>query len=383
MKYKLSIFVILLIVVFSLFTIDVKADSDLVPKSRSACLMEVETGKVLYEYNSYIRGFPASMTKMMTMKLVLDGIESKRITMDQMITSSEYASKMGGSQIYLSPGEKMSVDDLFKSMVIASANDAAVALAEAISGSERHFVELMNNGVEKYGLKNTHFSNCTGLPIDDHYTSSYDMAVIARELLLKHEDMVIPYSSCYEDYIRKDSYKPFWLVNTNKLLKYNEDIDGLKTGWTNEAGYCITTTMKKDGMRLICVVMGSENPTIRNNETLEILNYGFNNYELVTLKDKGEIINTEYNVLLDPSEFQIITSKKLCYVKNKMDKNQDIKYEITIDNNKIEHLFKDGVGTIKAHIDEDYIVEVDLELKRIPKKNNFFQILYKLLYEIF
>lgn len=232
MKKIISIIIVFLstILICNLKINKVSADENIIKYSKSAVLIEVETGKVLYEHNSYIKYEPASMTKMMTMKLVLDAIKSKRISMDDMITTSEYASKMGGSQIFLSPGEKMKVQDLFKSMVIASANDAAVSLAEAISGSEKFFVEQMNNEVKKLGLVNTNFSNATGLPTENHYSSSYDMAMIARSLLLEYEEEVIPYSSCYEDYIRKDSENPFWLVNTNKLIKHIDGIDGLKTG---------------------------------------------------------------------------------------------------------------------------------------------------------
>ncbi len=277
---------IMTIIIFSLilslsFRVSLYAspDSNLINYAKSAILIEVETGEVLYEYNAHERLEPASMTKVMTMKLVLDAINAKRITYDQELTTSEHASLMGGTQIYLANGEKMKVRDLFKSMVIASANDAAVTLAEGISGSEDFFVNAMNDEVRKLGLKNTHYSNATGLPTENHYTSCYDMAMVARNLLVKYEDEIIPYTSTYEDYVRKDSDNPFWLVNTNKLIKHSEGVDGLKTGWTEKAGYCLTCTKKVNGMRLISVVMNADTVPHRSEDTLSLLNYCLANYK--------------------------------------------------------------------------------------------------------
>ena len=189
--------------------VKVNASDNLVKYAKSAVLIEVESGEVLYEYNAHTRYEPASMTKIMTMKLVMDAIKSKRITLDQMLTTSAHASNMGGTQIYLEENEQMVVEDLLKSMIIASANDAAVCLAESISGSEDFFVASMNNEVKKLGLINTNFSNVTGLPTANHYSSSYDMAMIARNLLLAHELEILPYTSKYEDYVRNNTEKPF------------------------------------------------------------------------------------------------------------------------------------------------------------------------------
>ena len=356
------LFLINLIIVNTTF---VKAE-ELVNDVKSAILMEVETGKVLYEYNSRERRVPASTTKVMSIKLVLDAVKSKRITMDQIITTSEHASSMGGSQIFLSVSEKMSVEDLFKSMVIASANDATVALAEAISGSEEFFVSLMNDECKKLGLKDTHFINSTGLPTSNHYTSCYDLAVISRSLLLEHEEEIIPVSSRYEDYIREGTDKRFWLVNTNKLLKQYNGIDGLKTGWTEDAGYCLVSTMKKDGMRLISVVMGGTTAKLRNKDTISLMNYGFSNYEKVIINKKNTVISVEEDLMIDPSVYHIVLSEDVSVVVSKSEKEsvlKNIKQVININKDNIKKYNNELVGTIDTYLNDQLISSIDLKLE--------------------
>ena len=354
----------------------IQVDAVKLDSSKSAVLMEIETGQVLYEYNAHEKRAPASMTKIMTMKLILDAISNNNFKMDDILTTSEYASSMGGSQIFLAPNEQMKVEDLFKSMVIASANDAAVVLAEKVSGSEESFAKKMNHTAKTLGCNNTNFVNATGLPTENHYTTSYDMALIACNLLRDYEDIVIPYSSMYESYVRTDTNNPFWLVNTNKMLKLNNGIDGLKTGWTNDAGYCITTTMKKDGMRLVCVVMGAETPTLRNSDAMKVLNYGFNSYELITLKEKNEIINTESDVLVSPS-------KKICFLKYKGQAYDDVKYEVTLYRNKIRNQESKNIGLIKAYVDGKLVDEVSLDLEADIRKSSYLELLYKVFTSLF
>lgn len=361
----------------------IQVDAVKLDSSKSAVLMEIETGQVLYEYNAHEKRAPASMTKIMTMKLILDAISNNNFKMDDILTTSEYASSMGGSQIFLAPNEQMKVEDLFKSMVIASANDAAVVLAEKVSGSEESFAKKMNHTAKTLGCNNTNFVNATGLPTENHYTTSYDMALIACNLLRDYEDIVIPYSSMYESYVRTDTNNPFWLVNTNKMLKLNNGIDGLKTGWTSDAGYCITTTMKKDGMRLVCVVMGAETPTLRNSDAMKVLNYGFNSYELITLKEKNEIINTESDVLLSPSKYNIVTSNKICFLKYKGQAYDDVKYEVTLYRNKIRNQESKNIGLIKAYVDGKLVDEVSLDLEEDLRKSSYLEILYKVFTSLF
>lgn len=351
--------------------------------AKSAILMDVDTNKVIFEYNSHEKRAPASMTKIMTMNLVLDAIDNNEFTMDDYLVTSDYASSMGGSQIYLAPNEKMKVEDLFKSMVIASANDAAVVLAEKVSGTEANFVKKMNFYASKIGCKNTLYQNATGLPEDNHYTTCYDMAIVACDLLRKYEDIVIPYSSMYESYIRCDTDNPFWLVNTNKMLKLDNGIDGLKTGWTNEAGYCITTTMKKDGMRLVAVVMGAETPTLRNQDVLKLLDYGFNKYEVVVLKDKGEEVICESDVLLTPNNYKVITSEKISFIKYKNQVYDKVDYEIILYRDKIRNLEYQNIGTIKTYIDGKLLKETSLDLESVPVKSNFFDVFVNLFSSLF
>lgn len=374
-----------LIIICSLFirgTKHIKADEELVKYAKSAILIEVETGTVLYEYNAHERYEPASMTKIMTMKLILDALASKRIEKNQMLTTSENAKSKGGTQIFLEVGEKMKVDDLFKAMVIASANDAATTLAEGVSGSEQFFVAQMNEEVKKLGLRNTHFSNVTGLPTENHYSSSYDMAMIARNLLVKYEDDIIPYTSRYEDYVREDSDKPFWLVNTNKLIKHAEGVDGLKTGWTESAGYCLTCTKRKDGMRLVSVVMNADTVPHRSEDTLSLLNYGFATYEKMVIVPKNTKVKKDKNILLDPSTYNIITSDSVVKVIKKNTKLNNPKIEIEYDIARINTLNQYNIGKMKVYVDDKLIGEANLELEKTPKKNSFLNVLKLILKQI-
>ena len=239
----------------------------LAENAASAILIERDTGEVLFEKDSDNMLPPASMTKIMTMLLIMEAIEEGTIKYEDMVTVSENAASMGGSQVFLEPGEEMSVDDLLKAIAIASGNDAAVAMAEHIGGTEQEFVKMMNAKAAELGLENTQFQNPNGLPEADHYSSAHDLAVMAKELL-KYEN-ITSYTGIYEDYLRKGTDKEFWLVNTNKLVKFYPGVDGLKTGFTQEAKYGLTATAEKNGMRVIAVVMGAETPKERqcyNNE---------------------------------------------------------------------------------------------------------------------
>lgn len=280
---KRIILFLLLVLPFPVFA------EELIPSSKSGILMEVNSGKILYEKEKDRRLSIASMTKMMAQILILEEIESGKIKWEDVVTVSKNASDMGGSQIYLEVGEKMTVRDLMKGISVASANDATVAMAEYISGTEEKFVERMNQKAKTMGLQNTHFVNCTGLDEKNHFSSSYDLALIARELILSHPD-IFRFSSIYEDYLRQNTDKKFWLVNTNKLISQYEGTDGLKTGHTDDAGYCLAATAKRDQLRLIAIVLGETESKVRNQETMQLLDYGFQNTRLKKLKEKGEEI---------------------------------------------------------------------------------------------
>jgi D-alanyl-D-alanine carboxypeptidase len=245
----------------------------LAPSARSAILMDADSGTIIFEKNSHDRLPPASITKIMTMLLVMEALDEGRIKLTDKVTASEYAASMGGSQIFLEAGEEMTVEDLLKGVAIASGNDASVALAEKIAGTEQEFVRMMNERAQQLGLKNTHFVNANGLPAENHYTSAYDIAVMSRELL-KHPE-ITKFTGLYQDYLRKDTDKPFWLVNTNKLVRFYAGADGLKTGYTSEAKFCLSATAKRDDFRVIAVVMGEPDTKTRNAEVSQMFDYAF------------------------------------------------------------------------------------------------------------
>ncbi len=237
---------------------------------RAAILMERETGQVLYEMNPDQRMPEASITKVMTMLLVFEALDSGKITMEDTVTCSEYAASMGGSQIWLEPGETMSVHDLIKAAMVGSANDASVVLAEYIGGSHESFVAMMNERAEQLHLDNTAYKNCTGLDADGHVTSARDIATVSAELM-RHQE-VLEFSTIWMDTLRGGQLQ---LTNTNKLIRYYQGINGLKTGTTSQAGCCVSATAERDGMTLIAVIMGAPNSKTRFNNAAKLLDYGF------------------------------------------------------------------------------------------------------------
>ena len=248
--------------------------------SHAALLMEKTTGQILYAQNEHDALPPASVTKIMTVLLTMEAIDSGRIALDDMVTVSAYAAGMGGSQVFLAEGEQMSVDDLLKAVCVSSGNDAAVALAEHVAGVTELFVEQMNNRARELGMNDTHFVNCTGLTAEGHVTSAYDIALMSRELLLHHPE-VRNYTTIWMDTLRSGT---FGLSNTNKLIRFYDGATGLKTGFTQEAGYCISATAERDGMELIAVIMKGNTSDSRNADAKTLLNYGFSTYALVDVQ---------------------------------------------------------------------------------------------------
>ena len=249
---------------------------------KSAVLMDVATGTVLYESNPHEPLAPASVTKVMTMLLIMEAIDSGKIGWDDMVTASEAAAAKGGSQIYLKVGETMSVSDMLKSIAVSSANDCACAMAEHIAGSESAFVSMMNARAAELGMKDTHFVNCTGLDDDasakEHRTSAYDIALMSRELLKNHP-MIKKYTTIWMDTVRNGT---FGLSNTNKLIRFYNGATGLKTGYTSGAGYCLSASAQREGMELIAVVMGCESSQVRNAACKSLLDYGFANFAVIS-----------------------------------------------------------------------------------------------------
>ncbi len=251
---------------------------DIPLKVPSAILMEKETGEILYELNSHERLAPASVTKVMTMLLVVEAIEDGKLRLDETVTATAEATGKGGSQIFLKEGEQMTVDELLKSVAVASANDAAAALAEHIAGSEGAFVNMMNERAAQLGMKDTVFANCTGLPTEgEHLTTAYDIAIMSRELI--RHDMIKNYTKIWMDSVRGGE---FGLSNTNKLVRFYQGATGLKTGFTHEAGYCVAATAERDGVEFIAVVMHGESSDARFESAKILLNHAFANYTLVS-----------------------------------------------------------------------------------------------------
>ena len=250
-------------------------------EGKSSVLMDVETGTVLQEHNAHEPLAPASVTKIMTMLLIMEAVDSGKIAMTDTVAASETASAKGGSQIYLKAGETMTVSDMLKSIAVSSANDCACAMAEHLAGSEEAFVEQMNAKAVELGMANTHFVNCTGLDDDPeaakHRTSAYDIAIMSRELMKNHPD-IRKFTTIWMDTVRSGT---FGLSNTNKLVRFYQGATGLKTGFTSGAGYCLSATAEREGMELIAVVMGADTSAGRNTACKQLLDYGFANYAVI------------------------------------------------------------------------------------------------------
>ena len=342
-------------------------------KNKGSILIEYSTGEILMDENAYEHNAPASMTKMMTLLLVMEKIDSGKIKLIDKVTISDNASNMGDSQVFLQPGEVMTVDELIKSVCIASANDSAVALAEYVGGTIEKFVKMMNDKVKALGLSNTNFENVHGLDSDNHYSCPYDMAVIAKELL-KHEK-ILEYSSIYEDYLKKNDGSSIWMVNTNKLIRYYQGLDGLKTGFTKTAGYCLTATAKRNNMRLISVVMGSETSETRSKETIELLDYGFNNYKLKTIFDKSIDLGS---IKVENGKKDYVDLKLIEDVTDLVSIENESKYDHKINLKKVTAPVNvgDKVGTLDLYKDGKKIKSYDITVKESIKKANVWD-LYK------
>lgn len=290
---KLKKLVALILISIGILNTNVCAEpnSNLNIDAKSALLMEASTGKILYEQNSHEKLPPASVTKVMTILLIYDAIAQGKIKSEDMATVSEHAAKMGGSQIFLEPYEQQTVYDLLKSIVIASANDAAVTMAEHIGTSEENFVSMMNQRAKDLGMNDTNFVNACGLDTDNHLTSAYDIALMSRELINKYPQ-IFDLTKIWMDTITHKTRRgetQFGLSNTNKLIKTYSGATGLKTGSTGKALYCISATAQRDGMNLISVIMGAPNPATRFGEAAKLLDYGFANYQIVKGESAGTI----------------------------------------------------------------------------------------------
>lgn len=363
-------------------SIRVKAEElNLAQNAKSAILLEASTGEIIFEKNSHEKLHPASMTKMMSMLLILENIEKGVINWDDIVTVSSNASSMGGSQILLETNEQMSVSDLFKGIAVASGNDAVVAMAEKIAGTEEEFVNMMNKRANELGLTDTNFKNCHGLDDANHYSSASDMAKIAMELV-KHEKL-FEYTSIYEDYLREGTDRKFWLVNTNKLVRFYSGADGLKTGYTGEAGFCLTATAKRNGMRVIAVVMGEPDSKTRTSDVSSMLDYAFAQYETETFLSTESILDT-ININKGKKEYvNIVPKENVTILNKKTDNKKNATYNLEMYDMKLPLKKGDTVGKLSVYVDDNLYRDIDVTVSEDIDKADILTLYGRYLKKIF
>ena len=381
MKKGLSIFFCILSLSM-LFPICVSAEgeneTELIPGAVSGVLMEANSGEIVFQKEMDKEVSVASMTKMVAQILILDAIRNEKISWDDVVTVSQNAADMGGSQIYLSVGEKISIRDLMKGISMASANDATVQMAEVLAGSEVAFVKLMNEKVQDLGLKHTVFKNCTGLDEEGHYSSAYDMAMIARELVVNYPE-ILEFSSVYEDYLRENTENKFWLVNTNKLVRFYEGADGLKTGHTDAAKYCLAATAKKEDLRFIAIVLGEEDSKVRNQEVMSLLDYGFNHYQMNLIKSKDQVLKKIPVDKATKTEISLVPVHDIGVLSKKSDNSRKYTYDVEVNSFKFPVKEGDIVGkvVVKDKDKNKKITSVDLTVLEDIDSLSYIELFYK------
>ncbi len=359
-------------------TVTAKADAQLDIDSPSAVLIEGSTGKIIYEKNKDERRKPASITKIMTLLLIFEALDSGQISLMDQVTVSDYAASMGGSQVYLEPNETQNVDTMIKCISIASANDASVAMAELIAGSEEEFVARMNRRAKELGMNNTNFVNCCGLDTDNHYSSAYDIALMSRELITKHPD-ISKYATVWMDTIihkTKRGESEFGLSNTNKLVRFYQGITGLKTGSTSLAKYCLSATAKRNNMDLIAVILAAPDTKTRFQEASKLLNYGFANYSVYVDENTDTVLEPVKVSKGVKDEVTGQIEKKFSYLCTKGKSTGDIRKEVAL-YETIEAPVAKGakIGEITYFFGNDKIGSVDIvaaeEINKAKLKDYF------------
>lgn len=353
-----------------LFEVIYASEIDLAKNAKSAILVESTTGKIIFEKNKDEKRSPASMTKIMTLLLTMESIDSGKLSFSDKVNVSKNASGMGGTQIFIEEGSSVDVLTLVKGISIASANDAAVAIAEKIGGTEEVFVSMMNEKARELGCKNTNFMNPHGLDEDGHYTTAYDLSLIARELL-KHEK-ILEFTSTYEDYIDVAG-ENHWLVNTNKLVRFYEGVDGLKTGYTDKAKYCLTATMKRNDMRLLSIVMGEDSKENRNNDTISMMEYGYSKYGISKIHNKGDLLGS---ILIDNAKNKNVNyyiGSDVSIITTGDSKNIDYKTNIKLFNLKAPLRKNSIIGKYELFYNSDKYV-YDIVIHEDVMKSSIFDI---------
>lgn len=363
---------IIILLLILIIPVTVKAE-ELDLTAKSSILIEASTGEILSEKNSDEKLAPASMTKIMTMLLIMESLEKNEYSLEDKVNISTNAASMGGSQVFLEAGSELKVKELLKAIAIASANDAAVAMAEYTAGSTESFVNLMNEKAASLGCTNTTFKNVHGLDTEGHLTTAKDMAIMARELL-KHEE-ILNYSSIYEEFLNKPDGSSTWMVNTNKLIKYYNGLDGLKTGFTKNAGYCLTATAKRNNMRLISVVMNEPTTEKRSSDTIKLLNYGFANYKIKVVMPKDQDLGS---IEIKNGKKETVGIKLTEDATNLESISDNKKYGFNINVDKIKAPIKVGdiIGKLEITIDGSVKKEIPITVKEDVKKANIWD-LYK------
>ncbi|MEJ6950995.1 D-alanyl-D-alanine carboxypeptidase family protein [Natronospora cellulosivora (SeqCode)] len=367
------------ILIFILFSTSIIASQDLELDSKSAILMEYETGEIIFQKEADTQLPPASMTKIMTMLLVMEAVEEGRATLEDKIVVSELAASMGGSQIWLEPGEEMTLENMMKAIAIVSANDACVAVAEYLYGTEQAFVKRMNERAKELGLKNTFFYNTNGLPSEDediqgNYTTARDLAIMGRELI-KHKK-VLEWTSTWMDYLRNGESV---LNNTNRLVRFYKGADGLKTGYTEEARFCLTSTATRGGLRFIAVVMGNDNSQDRFEEAGALLTYGFGMYQGFEAAQKGDLVQ-ELNIINAEDQFARAIIEGEVIIPIKRGSEDEIIKEIVLQEKIIAPLsMGDKIGEVRIYKGDTLVKTEDVIIDRDVNKASFFQIILRII----
>jgi D-alanyl-D-alanine carboxypeptidase (penicillin-binding protein 5/6) len=348
--------------------------------AKAVVLMDVATGTVLYEQNAHEKLPPASVTKVMTMLLVMEAIDSGRLSWEDTVTASAEAAAKGGSQVYLKEGETMAVSDMVKSIAVSSANDCACAMAEHLAGSEAAFVDTMNQRARELGMTDTHFVNCTGLDdgpnASEHLTSARDIAIMSQELLSNHPD-IKKYTTIWMDTIRGGA---FGLTNTNRLVRFYRGATGLKTGSTSKAGFCVSVTAERDGLSLICVIMGAESRDVRNAQATRLLDWGFANYaayraEPKALEDVHILGGVKNNCAVEYEPFSAVLPKgDISRVEQKTEMNEQAAAPIRVG---------DNLGQVQYLLDGKVIGEVPITAQEDIEKIGFWGLFLRMLAKIF
>jgi len=341
-------------------------DKGMVVDARSAILMEPSSGKIIYEKNSHEKFAPASVTKIMTMLLAMEAIDSGKIKLQDKITISENSKKMGGSSMILDTGEVRTVEEILKGIAIASGNDAAVAMAEYLGGSESAFVGMMNAKAKSLDMKDTSFKNCTGLSAEGHFTTAYDISIMSRELL-KHTK-ILKYSSTYMETISEGRKAPIGLVNHNKLVRFFNGCDGLKTGFTNEAKYCISATATRSNVRMLAIIMGAPTYTIRNKDASMLMNFGFSKFETKKVIAKDQDLE---KIILNKKgdKFLMAKAQEDFMVTLERGKKNEIVKKIVMNEGLKEYKKNVAIGSCEIYMDNKLCGKINIYSDRDIKKS--------------